>query len=80
MCRQFVNIPKEVMFQMMEDKNLNLEKAKHLSELIEANALKNQDNRTKGVVGQKNGDDFKPLCEIIFAKLEDLFVARSSHT
>ena len=79
MCRQFVNIPKEVMFQMMEDKTLNPEKAKHLSKLIEANALKNQDNRTKGVITRMNGHDFKPICEIIFAKLEDLFVARS-HT
>jgi hypothetical protein len=72
MCHQFVMIPKEIMLEMMQHKDIDFQKAKELSREIEKNALRNQENRIKT---KMDGDFFEPESELVFAEDDDLYRA-----
>ncbi len=48
MCHQFVMIPKEVMIEMMQHKDIDVHKARQLAREIEKNALEHQEDRIRG--------------------------------
>lgn len=77
MCHQFVIIDNEVVLEMLKDQTLNYDSAKQLLEETEKQALKNQKERVIGPVCVKENGVFTPLMELVFAKQEDLYMAKS---
>ena len=75
MCHQFVMIPKQLMLEMMQHKDIDFQKAKQLSREIEKNALEHQEDRIRGVMSYKMEGDFEPEAELVFAKDDDLYRA-----
>ena len=77
MCRQFVMISKEMVLEMLKDKTIDYDSAKRLLDETEKRALENQVNRVKGPVCIEDNGIFTPALELVFAKQEDLYMAKS---
>jgi len=77
MCRQFVMISKELMLEMLKDNTIDYESAKRLLDETEKRALHNQVERVKGPLCIEENGVFTPALELVFAKQEDLYMAKS---